>query len=64
MMFEKLFKRKSNASGIGVINDKIEGIKGDIDAGSADVIQKLSLVQKQLRKSKRTLVIEVEQKET
>ncbi len=64
MMFKKLFKRNSNSSDTSVVDGRIEGIKKDIEVGSAEVIQKLSSVQKQLRKSKKTLVIGVEEHKT
>ena len=59
LVFDKLLRRNGNPGNAEIINGKIEEIKNDIGDGSADVIRKLTEIQKQLRRSKKTLVLEV-----
>lgn len=61
MVLDKIFNRKSKSGNLKVVDEKIEEIKNDIASGSADVILRLSDVQEKLRRSKKTLVVEVQE---
>lgn len=59
MILDRICGRKRNRSNVEIINKEIEGIKEDIRNGSGEAIEKLTWVQDQLRRSKKTLVLEV-----
>lgn len=55
MILDRIRGRKKNRSNVEVINKEVEAIKEDIRNGSGEVIEKLTWVQDQLRRSKKTL---------
>ena len=55
MILDRIRGRKKNRSNVEVINKEVEVIKEDIRNGSGEVIEKLTWVQDQLRRSKKTL---------
>ena len=59
MILSSLFNNRKAANGRKAVDQQIEEIKNEIESGSAVVVQRLSNVQKQIRRSKKTIVLEI-----